>query len=164
MTKIEKLVDKIASSINVLRYIDGKPGANVLEAAFAKRGMTIGVGSSLEDKSDFLKNNDVRKNVEDIFKQAVALKQKAKDSNEAIGVSIYTEKVPPELQYDKDSNNAGIKPGDFKKLVDLKAKLIAAKSEDAKAKVDEKIKNAAADKQFEAARAELVRDKIVSLS
>jgi hypothetical protein len=65
--------------------------------------------------------------------------------------------------YDKETNNSGLKPGDFKKLVDLKAKQLAAKSEEAKTKIEQKLHDAAADKQFEIARAELVRDKIVGL-
>jgi len=65
--------------------------------------------------------------------------------------------------YDKESNNTGLKPGDFRRLVDLKAKQLVAKSEEAKAKIDEKLQHAAADKQFEIARAELVRDKLKEL-
>lgn len=164
MTKIDKLVDKIASSIHILRYLAGLPGVNVLEDAFTKRHISLAVGLGIEDVYENLKNDDVRKNMIDIFNQAVKLRENVKNANEVIGVNIYTEKVPAELQYDKDNNNAGLKPSDFRKLVDLKAKLNMANTADAKAKVDEKLEKAATDKQFEIARAELMRDKITNMS
>lgn len=159
MTKVQKLVDKIASALDVLRYA----GCTVLDDEFSKRGISLAAGTRLEDKHEKLKDNAVRANVADIFKTAVGLKQKARDDNDFISTTIYTEKIPAELLYDKDSNNSGLKPGDFRKLVDLKAKQLMASSEEAKAKVEQKIQKAAADKQFEIARAELTRDKITQM-
>jgi hypothetical protein len=45
----------------------------------------------------------------------------------------------------------------------MKLKLDLAKSAEAKQKVDEKIEDQAAEKQFEIARAELVRDGLMKL-
>ena len=159
MTKIQKLVDKVASALDVLRYI----GATTLEDEFAKRGITLATGLRLEDKFEVFKDDKVKENVIDIFNAASSLKTMTKEDNIAITEGIYVEKIPPALQFDKETNNAGIKPGDFRRLVDLKAKQLVAKSEEAKAKIDEKLQNAAADKQFEIARAELVRDKLKEL-
>ena len=159
MTKIQKLVDKVASALDILRYI----GATTLEDEFNKRGITLATGLKLEDKYEMFKDSAVKQNVIDIFNQASKLKQKTKDNNVIISEEIYSTKVPPELVYDKESNNTGLKPGDFRRLVDLKAKQLVAKSEEAKAKIDEKLQHAAADKQFEIARAELVRDKLKEL-
>ena len=159
MTKIQKLVDKVASALDILRYI----GATTLDDEFNKRGITLTTGVQLENKYEIFKDSAVKKNVIDIFNQASKLKQKSKDNNVIISEEIYSSKVPPELVYDKESNNTGLKPGDFRRLVDLKAKQLTAKSEEAKAKIEQKLHDAASDKQFEIARAELMRDKINEL-
>jgi len=99
----------------------------------------------------------------DIFNNAKNIKQKMVDDNEKIGTDIYQSRVPIDLQYDKNTNNVGIKPNDFTKLVDMKAKLSMATTEEAKEKVNDTIEQLAGEKQFEAARAELVRDSLTNL-
>ena len=85
------------------------------------------------------------------------------DDNDKISTEVYATKVPSELQYDKKANNTGLKQGDFLKLVDLKTKLVMATSDEAKEKAEELVEHLAGEKQFEAVRAELVRDKLTSL-
>ena len=157
-SRIEKIVEKIVPVIDILRYI----GNNELEQELAKHGITV-TRPKLDATYPALASQDKQDIIKDIFSTAVALKQKAKDDNEVINSDIYTTKVPTGLQFDKNSNNSGLKASDFRKLVDMKAKLLSAKSDDAKEKVDEKIEHVAAEKQFEAARAELVRDRLTTL-
>ena len=116
--------------------------------------------AKFEDMHETFKDDNVKRNVIDIFDRASKLKQKSKDNNTTISEEIYNTKVPSELVYDKDTNNDGLKPGDFKKLVDLKAKQLTAKSDEDKEKLEQKLQDAAADKQFEMARAELMRNKL----
>lgn len=157
-SKLDKIVDKIVPVIKILRYINDSR----LDDAFKKNGIEL-ITSKLEDDMPMLKQDAKRTAISSILKSAVALKQKAEDNNEHINVDIFQHKVPVELQYDKKSNNVGLKSGDWRKLVDFKTKLIQAKSKEAKEKVDEKLEKAATDKQFEASRAELVRDKLTTL-
>jgi len=159
-TRIEKIVDKIIPVIDMLRYI----GNTKLDDEFKKYGVVLTKTSKLEDKYLGLNDENKCKTLVDIFTSATNIKQKVVDGNEFINSDIFTKKVPIDLQYDKGNNNTGIKPSDFKKLVDVKTKLILANSEEAKEKIEEKIEHIASEKQFEAARAELVRDKLMKLS
>lgn len=159
-TRIEKIVDKIIPVIDMLRYI----GNTKLDDEFKKYGVILQKTHKLEDKYLGLNDENKRKTLVDIFTSATNIKQKVVDGNEFINSDIFIKKVPIDLQYDKGNNNAGIKPSDFKKLVDAKTKLILASTEEAKEKAEEKIEHIASEKQFEAARAELVRDKLMKLT
>lgn len=155
-TKIEKLVDKIATVFDMLKYVE----SDVLDKALQKRGLVM---TSQNELPSYFDSDSIKSNVKDIFDCAVKLKQKINADNDEIEDKIYAGKVPIDLQYDKKMNNSGLKPGDFRKLVDMKTKLVMANSEEAKDKVEEKIEHAASEKQFEVARAELVRDKLTKL-
>lgn len=117
----------------------------------------------LEDKYPILQDPAKKVVMQDIFANATSIKQKMLDDNDKITSEVYQTKVPADLQYDKKANNTGLKQGDFLKLVDLKTKLVMATSDEAKEKAEEMIENLAGEKQFEAARAELVRDKLAKL-
>lgn len=158
-TRVEKIVEKIIPVIDILRYI----GCNELENEFARRGMKLTTSMKLEDKYPELNNDDKRKVMKDIFDTATSIRQKVIDDNDYINNDLFTSKVPLGLQYDKSTNNVGFKTGDWRKLVDAKAKLIMASSVEAKEKAEEKLDHIATEKQFEAARAELVRDKLIDL-
>lgn len=157
-SRIEKIAERIVPVIDILRYIE----SNALENELAKHGIAVS-RPKLEDTYPALASDSKRAVIKDIFSTATALRQKAQDDNAVINTDIFTEKVPTELQFDKSTNNAGLKSSDFRKLVDMKAKLLSAKSDEAKEKADEKIEHIAAEKQFEAARAVLVRDRLTSL-
>lgn len=156
-TKLEKLASKLAAAFDMLEYID----KNVLNKQLALHGLKIVSVNNLPEKMD---NDKTRSSINSVFECAVSLRQKVENDNNHINDNIFTSKVPLELQYDKDTNNTGLKAGDFRKLVDMKTKLLLASTAEAKEKVDEKIEQAAADKQFEVARAELVRDKLTDFS
>ena len=158
-TKIDKIVDKLVPVIYILRYIE----ADALEQKLGQYGIKFDHMPTLDYLYEDLADPAKKAAIKAIFTTAKGIKDKINSSNEAIGTSIYTKKVPIELQYDKGSNNTGLKPGDFRKLVDMKLKLEMAKSKEQKDKVDEKIQDQAEEKQFEIARAELVRDGLTKL-
>lgn len=157
-SKVEKIVEKIMPVISMLRYID----ENILDKELAKHGLQI-TAAKLEDICPGLATDDKKKVIKDIFNEAKNIKMKVAADNEQISDMIFNSKVPIDLQYDKNTNNTGLKPGDFSKLVDVKTKLLLAQTEDAKAKIDEKIEHIATEKTFEAARAELVRDSLTTM-
>lgn len=158
-SRIEKIVDRIIPVIDILRYI----GSTKLDEAFQKKGIKIYRSDSLEDKYPILNDDFKRDSLKDIFTCATKLKQDVVDGNEYINSTVYTQKVPVDLQYDKSTNNTGLKTTDFKKLVDAKTKLLMANSDEDKEKAEEKIEHIASEKQFEIARAELVRDKLTKI-
>lgn len=158
-TKLEKIVDKIVPVISLLQFID----QDILNAEFKKRNAVVNVaafsemfsGLAADGKKDVLK---------EIFETAKSIKMKVITDSERITNDVFSTKVPIELQFDKDTNNSGLKAGDFQKIVDVKTKLLIAQTEDDKAKVDEAIQHIATEKQFEAARAELVRDTLANMA
>lgn len=157
-SKVEKLADKLVPVLKILRYI----GNTALDDALKANGIQVTV-SSIDNDIPGLADASKKTAISGILNSAIKLRQKAIDDDSYISEDIYQKKVPTELQYDKKSNNTGLKTGDWKKLVDMKTKLIMAKSEEAKEKVEDKIEAAASEKQFEVARAELVRDKLTKL-
>ena len=157
-TKIEKIVDKLVPVLSVLRYI----GNDKLDKELAAHGIKIAC-EKLEDKMPALADDAKKQALADILTSATKIKQKVFDDSSYINEDLFLKKVPAELQYDKGSNNAGLKTGDWRKLVDAKAKLIMASTDEAKEKAEERIEHIASEKQFEAARAELVRDKLTKL-
>ena len=157
-TRAEKIADRLVPVIKILRYI----GNTALDDALKANGIELKV-SSLESDIPGLADANKKAAIAGILGSAVKLRQKLIDDDSYISEDIYQKKVPAELQYDKKSNNTGLKTGDWRKLVDMKSKLLMAKSDEAKEKVEGKIEAAASEKQFEVARAELVRDKLTKL-
>lgn len=158
-SKVEKIVDKIIPVIEILRYI----GKNELENEFNRRGLKLTIDKSLEEKYPALNSDAKRESIKGIFNSATNIKQKTVDDNSYINEDLFIKKVPVELQYDKGSNNTGLKAGDWRKLVDAKAKLIMATTDTAKEKAEEKIEHLAEEKMFEAARAELVNSALLEM-
>lgn len=158
-TKVQKIVEKVVPVIFMLKYI----GNDELENEFKKKGITFHFDKALEDQFPSLSEPSKKEVLQDIFASAQTIKQKMIDDNDKIVSEVYQMKVPVDLQYDKKVNNTGLKQNDFVKLVDLKTKLVMAASDEAKEKVEELVENFAGEKQFEAARAELVRDKLSQL-
>lgn len=158
-SKIQKIVERIVPVIDMLIYI----GNTQLIDEFAKNGITITSSNKIENKIPGLDNDAKRLVMRDIFANASAIRQKMIDDNDKIVTEVYQTKVPVDLQYDKKANNSGLKQNDFMKLVDLKTKLVMAKSDEDKEKVEETIEHIAGEKQFEAARAEMIRDKLSNL-
>lgn len=157
-SKIQKIVEKIIPVILLLRYI----GNNSLDKEFAKYGYNI-LGPTFEEKYEDLKAESKRKVISDIFNTAKNIKEKVINDNNKIAENIFSTKVPIELQYDKEMNPTALKPTDFAKLVTVKTKKDIAESEDSKNKISEKIEAMSAEKQFEAVRAELMRDSLLNI-
>lgn len=158
-TKLEKIAEKIMPVLMALRYINNKKYDDVLNQY--KINITI---PKFEYFGKNLETEDTRKVVTEILNTATNIRQKIINDNSYINEDLYTKKVPMELQYDKGTNNAGLKTSDWRKLVDAKTKLIMANTDEAKEKAEEKIEHIASEKQFEAARATLVRDKLTKLN
>lgn len=158
-TKIEKIVDKIFPVIQILQYI----GNDCLEKEFSKRGVTLKLDKTLEDQCSALASESKKECIRSILLDATAIKQQAYDGNIHLNETMFETMVPYELQYDKETNGSGLKTTDWRKLVDAKAKLTEAKSEEAKEKAEKKIHDMAVQKQFEAERANLVKDKLVNI-
>jgi len=158
-SKVQKIVEKVVPVIYMLKYI----GNDALEQEFKKNGIDLTFKQTLEDKYPMLQEPAKKVVMQDIFTNATAIKQKMIDDNDKIVTDVFQTKVPADLQYDKKANNTGLKQNDFVKLVDLKTKMVMATSDEAKEKVEELVENLAGEKQFEAARAELVRDKLAKL-
>jgi len=146
----------------VLRFVFD---TNKLDDELAKKGLTLTTKTTLETRVQGIAS-DVESNraiLQDIFSEAKKIREKIDSDNDYIETQIFQGKVPSNLQYDKDGNNAGLKAGDFKKLVDMKTNLLLAQTDEAKERVEDKIEHLAGEKQFESARAELVRDSLTGM-
>jgi hypothetical protein len=158
-TKIEKIVGKIVPVVKMLRYI----GDNRMEEEFKKHGIKLEF-KDLEDENSKLSNEATQQTIKTVLKDAVGIKQKMADESEVIVGNVFEQKVPVELQFNKEDSPDGIKPADFKKLVDVKTKLeLAKESAQQKQKTEDQIKKIAEDKTFDIARLELVRDKLLKI-
>ena len=158
-SRAEKIVDKLIPVIYMLKYID----SDVISHELAKHGVSISL-SPIENWCSGLASSDKKTVIKDIFASAKRIHEQVDESSQQIKTDIFLNKVPEELQYDKDLNSSGMKPGDFSHLVDLNANLALAASEAAKEKAEDKIKHAAGEEQFKAARACLVRDSLTALA
>ena len=111
-----------------------------------------------------LKEQDsVKQNIKNIFTNAKAIKDQVNDQSKSIADSIFMQ-IPVDLQFDKDTNPAGMKPSGFKKLVDLKTRLALAKTDESKDKVNEKIHDLIVDTQFDRARNNLMMESMTAIS
>lgn len=156
-TRVEKLVEKIFPVITILKYI----GENKLEVEFRKNGITLQFNEL--DNNQYLSNDTVKQNIKNIFTNAKAIKDQVNDQSKSIADSIFMQ-IPVDLQFDKDTNPAGMKPSGFKKLVDLKTRLALAKTDESKDKVNEKIHDLIVDTQFDRARNNLMMESMTAIS
>lgn len=157
-TKFEKIVDRIALVFDYLRYI----GAHELENEFEKRGMKI-ESKRLEDRSDVWADDRVKENIKSIFAEGRKVRENVAADTQVITEEILLRAVPQELVYEKDSNPVGLKKGDWSKLVDFKTKLLMAKEDEQKEKIEDQASDLAAEKQFDQERAKLMQAKLTAL-
>ena len=158
-TKFQKIAEKVYLVLDYLRYI----GANDLENELNKHGITLATGSRLEDKSDVWADEHVKENIKNIFIAGKKVRENVAADTQVITEEILLRAVPQELVYEKDSNPAGLKKGDWAKLVDFKTKLIMAKEDEQKEKVEDQANELAAEKQFDQERARLMQAKLVAM-
>lgn len=157
LSKIQKLVYKVASIVKMMMYI----GHNEIEDEFNKYG--IGLNYEKLEKNDVFQNEAIKENILDVFKVGQSIKENINSNKEEIETNIYTQNVPVDLQFDKQMNPIGIKVSDFSKLVALKTKILMANSDEAKEKVGEVAENTAAQYVFQNNRNDIMNKKILDL-
>lgn len=157
-TKIEKLVQKIAPIVKLMNYI----GHAEIEKEFLKYGITLDY-TKLIDSETLFEDENIEKDVKEIFETGKNLRVETDNNNEAIKGTIFETSVPLELQFDKSSNPTGIKSSDFCKLVDIQTKLLMANTEEAREKVDEKANDMAGEIEFANVRNKLMQSKLIDL-
>jgi hypothetical protein len=157
--KLVALVDKLANVVQLMKYI----GHTELEDELVKRGIHLSY-DNLENTSDVFSNENIHNDVCDVFERSVDIAKDMRNGDDTIKVTIFENNVPTELRYDKDINPVGIKPSDFSKLVSLKLKEIQSVTEQGKAKLDNAVSKASAEKTYEMARAEIIRQKVMTMT
>lgn len=157
-TKFEKIVDKLALVIDYLRYV----GSKDLDMELEKRGLKV-ESVKLEDRSDVWADDRVKENIKSIFAEGRKVRENVAADTQVITEEILLRAVPQELVYEKDSNPVGLKKGDWSKLVDFKTKLLMAKEDEQKEKIEDQASDLAAEKQFDQERARLMQVKLTAL-
>lgn len=155
-SKVSKMVSKIGLVVKLMDFL----GNHVLEEEFKKYGIELKFEKL--NQNPVFQNENVERDVKDTMECGKSLKKEVDDNKNSILDSIYPN-INTDLIYDKDTNPVGIKTGDFNKLVDLKLKVVMAKDEDQKGKVEEQVENIASDKTFENARNEVMQRKLQDL-
>ena len=159
-TKVQKLVDRVALVLDYLRYV----GSTALDDEFGRRGISlVALKGKLEDRSPVWADERVRENVRNIFAEAVKVREDVAADTNVILEEIFARAVPQELVYEKDLNPAGLKKGDWSRLVDLKTRLVMAKEGEQKEKAADAAGTLAEEKQFDQERARLMQAKLIAL-
>lgn len=158
--KLSALVDKIALIVPILKYVDNHMLLNEL----SKRDIVIS-STPLEDRYEAFQNEQLRSDIKDTLEESCGLQKDIEIAQRNIVDDIYPNMVPTELQYDKNSNPAGIKESDFKKMVDLKFKLLKSEKEDeeSKDKSKGKVLEEAEKRTYDITRNETVRYGLMSM-
>ena len=156
--KLVRLVEQISAVVQLLDYI----GHSELEDELKRRGISLKY-CKLRDEHEVFDNERVEETVKGVFESALGTEKAIDDGKNVISVDIFENEVAPELRYDKEMNPVGIKPSDFKKLVVLKHKELQVLTEEARAKVNDAVTKASSEKTFEMARAEVVREKVMTM-
>ena len=159
--KLAQLVERISLVHALLNYI----GFDLLDEELRKRGITV-MSTPLEDKSDAFENEQLRNDVKDALEQSCRIQKDIEVAEREISESVFENMVPLRLQYDKDQNPGGLRNTDFKKLVDVKFRLVKSeKSGDnsEKEKASDKAFDEAKKKMFEIQRNETMRTGLIAL-
>ena len=158
LTKVQKLVQKLAPVVKLMQYI----GHTEIDDEFARYGITLDYEKLIDSETAF-ENEQVEKDIKDVFERGKDLRVEVENNNEAIKTTIFETAVPQELQFDKSTNPTGLKSSDFCKLVDLKTKQLMAASDEAQEKVDEQINDLAGQVEFDNMRNKLIQSKLIDL-
>lgn len=159
LTKFQKIAEKVYLVLDYLRYI----GADELENEFNKHGISLATGTRLEDRSDVWADERVKENIKSIFNAGKKVREDTIADTNVILEEIFAQAVPQELVYEKDSNPVGLKKGDWAKLVDFKTKLVMAKEDEQREKIEDAANMLAEEKQFDQERAKLMQAKLTAL-
>ena len=158
MTKIQKLVAKIAPLVKMMQYI----GNTEIDDEFEKYGITLEYEKLDENEGNVFDSEDVRETVKKVFSVGKEVVEGIEKNNEIIKTTIYESEVPPDLRFDKNSNPVGLKNSDFLKLVNIKTELLMAENEEDREKVDKKASDLAGEYEFDNARNKLIQTKLVN--
>ena len=159
--KVVQLAEKLSAVYAILKYI----GIDTLEDELHKRGVTVSV-TPLDMQSEVFENERVKEDMSDIFRESCAIWGEIDDAERRIKTEIFTNMVPERLQFDSQTNPSGIRDSDFKKLVDLKYKMLKSEKsgdEESKEKASEKAMDEAAKKTFDIERSKTIRTGLMAM-
>jgi hypothetical protein len=159
--KLAQLVEKISAVHAILRYI----GYSMLDDELDRHGITV-CSTPLETTSEVFENERIKEDVRDIFEESCKIHAEIDGAEREIRENVFTGMVPENLQFDKNTNPGGIRDSDFKKLVDVKYKMLKSESsgdEEAKEKASEKVMDEAEKKSFEIERNRTIRVGLLAL-
>lgn len=159
--KVVQLVERLSATYAILKYI----GCHTLDDELLKN--KIGVSAvPLEMRSEVFENERIRESMKDIFDESCKIYGDIDNAERKIREDIFVNMVPGALQFDKDTNPSGIKDSDFKKLVNVKYKMLKSEKsgdEDAREKASEKVMDEAEKKTFEIERNKTIRVGLIAL-
>lgn len=156
-SKFQKLVSKITRVVKMMNYI----GHNEIENEFKRAGITLQYEKL--DENQVFQNETVKQTVFDVFRNGKEIKEEINNNTDQIKEGIYTQSVPLELQYDKQSNPTGFKSSDFSKLVDIQAKVLMAATKEQKDKLGDQITDMASDYVFQNRKNDMMNKKMMDL-
>lgn len=158
--KLMQLVEKISLVHALLKYV----GYDVLDKELLKRGIMVS-SESFESKSEAFENEQIRKDMADTLFESCKIQGEIESAERSISDDVFTNMVPVDLQFDKNTNPGGIRDSDFKKLVGVKFKLLKSEQSDveAKEKASEKAFDEAEKKTFEIQRSKTVRAGLIAI-
>ena len=157
-TLTQKMVKRLAIAVRMLDYL----GNNDLDKEFEKYGIKLNY-KKMKDEDTF-SNENIKKDIESIFTTGTTILSDIQKNDEKIRMDIFENSVPQDLQFDKQMNPIGIKDTDFCKLVGIKTKLLMAKDEDQKEKIDDQANNLAGQYEFNSARNKIMQTKLMEIN
>ena len=159
--KVVQLVEKLSSVYAILKYI----GYYTLEDELVKNGMAVSA-IPLEMQSEAFENDRIKEDMVEIFNESCKIWGEIDDAERRIKDDIFVNMVPENLQFDKQTNPSGLRDSDFKKLVDVKYKLLKSEKsgdDESKEKASEKAMDEAEKKTFEIERNKTIRTGLIAL-
>ena len=159
--KVVQLVERLSSVYAILKYI----GSHTLEDELEKSGITV-CATPLEVQSEAFENVRIKEDMVEIFNESCKIWGEIDDAERRIKDDIFVNMVPENLQFDKQTNPSGLRDSDFKKLVDVKYKLLTSEKsgdEESKEKASEKAMDEAEKKTFEIERNKTRRTGLIAL-
>ena len=159
--KVVQLVERLSSVYAILKYI----GNHTLEDELVKNGIAVSA-TPLEMQSEAFENVRIKEDMVEIFNESCKIWSEIDDAERRIKGDIFVNMVPENLQFDKQTNPSGLRDSDFKKLVDVKYKLLKSEKsgdEESKEKASEKAMDEAEKKTFEIERNKTIRTGLIAL-
>lgn len=158
--KLMQLVDKISLVHALLKYV----GYDVLDKELLKRGIMV-ASESFENKSEAFENEQIKNDITETLTESCKIQGDIESAERSIREDVFPNMVPVDLQFDKNTNPGGIRDSDFKKLVEVKFKLVKSEQADVEAqeKASEKAFDEAEKKTFEIQRNKTMRAGLIAL-